>query len=194
MDLPEEIISRMKGKSMPDGALVGFDELSYLRLIHCDGNGLILKGEMVVSKQIAAEVAEIFLALYQAGYPIERIRLIDDYDAVDENSMRDNNSSSFCYRTILGSTKLSKHSLGLAVDINPLYNPYFKFSFDEDKNVTGWYALQPETAGPYVDRTGDFQYKMGIDDLAVRLFKEKGYEWGGDWTSCKDYQHFEKIL
>ena len=28
--------------------------------------------------------------------------------------------------------------------------------------------------------------------VCYRLFKEKGFRWGGDWKHSKDYQHFEK--
>ena len=109
------------------------------------------------------------------------------YDADDETQMRDNNSSSFCYRAIAGTTKLSKHARGLAIDINTLYNPYYKDRAD------GTRFIQPATAEAYCDRTWDFPYKIDHDDLCFRLFTEAGFEWGGDWTSCKDFQHFELI-
>ncbi|MBQ4401413.1 MAG: M15 family metallopeptidase, partial [Synergistaceae bacterium] len=119
-----------------------------------------------------------------AGYPIERVRLVDEYDADDETSMRDNNSSCFNFRFITHSTKISKHGLGLAVDINTLYNPYVKETKDGR-------ILEPATAGEYVDRTKSFPYKIEKGDLCYRLFIERGFEWGGEWKSLKDYQHFE---
>ncbi|MCF0205968.1 MAG: M15 family metallopeptidase, partial [Bacteroidales bacterium] len=191
---PEEIMARMAGKSMPDSARVGYSDLRYLRLLHYDIQGRILKGEMVTSALIADDVAEIFHELFKSKYPIQRIRLIDDYDAVDEMSMRDNNSSSFCYRVISGTTRLSYHARGLAVDINTLYNPYFKIQTNEQGDSVGYYALEPATAVPFVDRSQDFVYKIDGDDLAVKLFKAKGFVWGGDWTDRKDYQHFEKRI
>ena len=99
--------------------------------------------------------------------------------------MRDNNSSCFCYRNIAGSTNLSKHARGLAIDINTLYNPYFKVRDD------GSLFIQPATAGAYCERTLDFPYKIDHDDLCFKLFTEAGFEWGGDWVTRKDYQHFE---
>ncbi|MBQ3396258.1 MAG: M15 family metallopeptidase, partial [Synergistaceae bacterium] len=130
------------------------------------------------------DVLDILMKLYEANYPIEKIRLVDEYDADDETSMRDNNSSSFNFRFITHTTKISKHGLGLAVDINTLYNPYVKVT--KDKTI-----LEPATAGVYVDRTKDFTYKIDGNDLCYKLFIEHGFEWGGNWKSVKDYQHFE---
>ena len=144
-------------------------------------------GEMIVNKSIAERVCTILRQLFDAKYPIQRMLLPDVYDADDETQMRDNNSSCFCYRTIAGSTNLSKHARGLAIDINTLYNPYYK---DRDD---GTRFIQPATAEAYCDRTWDFPYKITHDDLCFRLFTEAGFEWGGDWTTRKDYQHFELI-
>lgn len=81
----------------------------------------------------------------------------------------------------------SKHARGLAIDINTLYNPYYKDRAD------GTRFVQPATAGEYCNRTGSFPYKIDHEDLCFRLFTGAGFEWGGDWTSCKDFQHFELI-
>ena len=142
---------------------------------------------MVTGKEIADRVATILRKLYDAKYPIQRMLLPDVYDADDETQMRDNNSSCFCYRTIAGSTKLSKHARGLAVDINTLYNPYYKVRDD------GTLFIQPATAEAYCNRDWDFPYKIDHEDLCFRLFTEAGFEWGGDWTTRKDFQHFELI-
>ena len=95
--------------------------------------------------------------------------------------MQANNTSCFNYRKIAGSDKLSNHSHGLAVDINPLYNPYVTAA-----------AVSPSGSGPYADRSSEFISKIDHEDLAYRLFTEHGFIWGGDWVSRKDYQHFEK--
>ena len=113
--------------------------------------------------------------------------LPDVYNADNETQMRDNNSSCFCYGTIAGSTNLSKHARGLAVDINTLYNPYYKVLED------GTLLIQPATGEAYCDRDWDFPYKIDHDDLCFKLFTEAGFEWGGDWDTPKDYQHFELI-
>jgi hypothetical protein len=111
--------------------------------------------------------------------------LIDEYDADDEASMRANNTSAFNFRKSSGMRTLSKHSTGMAIDINPLYNPLVKHREGRTK-------VYPSTAVPYIDRTQDFPYKIVKGDLCYRLFKKYGFSWGGDWKSSKDYQHFEK--
>ncbi|MBQ3758610.1 MAG: M15 family metallopeptidase [Synergistaceae bacterium] len=183
-EITPEIFARIQGKSYKDNCPIPLEDLRYLRVLHKDINGETHEGEMVCSVHIASDVLEIFKALYEAGYPIERVRLVDEYDADDETSMRDNNSSCFNFRFITHSTKISKHGLGLAVDINTLYNPYVKETKDGR-------ILEPATAGEYVDRTKSFPYKIEKGDLCYRLFIECGFEWGGEWKSLKDYQHFE---
>ena len=144
---------------------------------------------MVVNAAIADKAIDIFRQLYLADYRIERMVLIDNYDADDESSMRANNSSSFNFRFMTGSTtKISKHGLVLAIDINTLYNPYVKEKAD------GSWHIEPATGEPYAfdrDNRTDIPYKIDHNDLAYRLFTEAGFEWGGDWISLKDYQHFE---
>ena len=185
--IPNGVWQRMQGKTYKDNPYIGRDDLRHIRALHWDYDGKIHIGEMIVNKQIADVVVRIFRQLYDAHYPIQRMLLPDVYDADDEKQMRDNNSSCFCYRAIAGSSKLSKHARGLAVDINTLYNPYYKDRSD------GTRFIQPATAAAYCDRTGNFPYKIDENDLCLKLFTEAGFEWGGTWTSCKDYQHFELI-
>jgi hypothetical protein len=185
--IPDDVWQRMQGKTYKENPYIGRDDLRHIRALHWDYDEKIHIGEMIVNKQIADVVARIFRQLYDAKYPIQRMLLPDVYDADDETQMRDNNSSCFCYRAIAGSAKLSKHARGLAIDINTLYNPYYKDRAD------GTRFIQPATAAKYCDRTWEFPYKIDEQDLCLRLFTEAGFEWGGTWTSCKDYQHFELI-
>lgn len=184
--IPDSVFQRMKGRSYPEGCTVARADLRYLRLSYVDAEGREHVGEMVCNKAIAQDILTIFRELYRQRYPIQRIRLIDDYEASDERSMRDNNTSSFCYRTISGTTKLSKHSQGLAVDVNTLYNPYVRTDKD------GRRLVEPSTAVKYVDRTKSFPYKIVKGDLLYRLFLQHGFRWGGSWRTMKDWQHFEK--
>lgn len=183
--IPDGVWQRMQGKTYKENPYIGRNDLRHIRALHWDYDGQSHVGEMVCNAMIADRVVSILRQLYDAKYPIQRMVLPDVYDADDEAQMRDNNSSAFCYRAIAGSTKLSKHARGLAVDINTLYNPYYKDRED------GTRFIQPANAAEYCDRTNEFPYKIVSGDLCVRLFAEAGFEWGGDWTSCKDYQHFE---
>lgn len=178
------IFSRIKGKSFKKNCTLPKKDLRYVHILHKNLEGETLKGELICNKYIAKRVLKIFKKLYQAGYPVERVKLIDEYDADDELSMEDNNSSSFNFRFISHTKRVSKHGLGLAVDINTLYNPYVKM-------VRGKKVVEPVTAKKYTNRSLKFSYKIEKNDLAYRLFKKYGFEWGGDWKNSKDYQHFE---
>ncbi len=184
-EITEEIFGRMRGKSFKDDCTLPVEELRYLHVLHKDLDGSTKEGEMICNRHIAEDLLEIFRELYDSGYPIEKMRLVDEYDAEDEASMADNNSSCFNFRTVSYSRNLSKHSYGLAVDINPLYNPYIK-------TVNGMRSVEPANGVPYVDRSRDFPYKIEHpDDLCLKLFLEHGFQWGGYWQNSKDYQHFQ---
>ena len=182
--IDDEIFARIKGKSYKDDCTVPLEDLRYLHVLHKDLEGKTHEGEIICNVYIVADLLDIFQKLYAANYPIEKIRLVDEYNADDETSMRDNNSSCFNFRFISHTKKVSKHGLGLAMDINTLYNPYIK-------EVNGKRILEPATAEKYIDRSKNFVYKIDKNDLCYKLFKEHGFEWGGDWTDRKDYQHFE---
>lgn len=183
--VPDGIFALMQGKSYKENCTIPRDSLRYLLCLHKDIDGNILVGEMVVSCLVADDLLQIFRELYLQSYPIGKMRLADYYDADDELIMRDNCSSCFNFRQVSNSRTLSRHSRGIAVDINPLYNPF-------RHTVDGKVIVEPATAEPYADRTADFAYKIEPDDLCVRLFKAHGFTWGGDWKSSKDWQHFER--
>lgn len=187
IEIPDTIFTLMQGKSFKQDCTVPRSDLRYLLCLHRDIHGCAIVGEMVVNKKISSIVLDILHKLYTANYPIERMRLVDYWDADDERSMRDNNSSSFNFRFISHTTKVSKHGKGVAIDINTLYNPYHKTLED------GTEIIEPATGAPYLDRSKSFSYKIEKDDLCYKLFTENGFEWGGEWTTCKDYQHFELI-
>ena len=184
--LSNAVFARMQGKSWPKGCTINRHDLRLLTLTYCDFNGDTQQGELICNKAIAEDLVSIFQELYRQRYPIGRIQLIDDYDADDERSMQANNTSCFCYRVINGSKKLSAHARGLAVDLNPLYNPCVQ------RRKNGTLRIQPSTSRPYVNRKRSFKHKITSSDLAYRLFTQHGFSWGGNWRTLKDYQHFEK--
>lgn len=184
VEIPDDIFEQMVGKSYKEDCVVPRQDIRYVHVLHKNLEGETLEGELVCHKIIAEDLVEIFRELYDKGYPIDKIRLIDEYDADDEASMTDNNSSCFNYRTMTGSDKISKHGLGIAVDINTLYNPYVKGTGDN-------MIIEPEAGAEYANRDADYPYKIEEGDLCYELFIEHGFEWGGSWNSVKDYQHFE---
>ena len=184
-EITDSIFARIEGKSFKENCTTPREDLRYLKVLHYHKDGEELEGELICHKDIADDLLAIFREVHRAKYPIERMVLIDEFDADDEASMRANNTSAFNFRPASGMRRLSKHSTGMAIDINPLYNPLVKHREGRTK-------VYPSTATPYIDRTRDFLYKIVKGDLCYRLFKKYGFSWGGDWKSSKDYQHFEK--
>ena len=183
-EISDEVFARMQGKSYPEGCTTERGDLRYLSLLYKDTDGNTHEGELVCNKMIADKLTEIFRQLFDADYPIEKMVLIDEYGGDDDASMSDNNTSCFNYRVVSGTNNLSKHAMGLAVDINPRYNPYIR-------KVDGAESVEPENGKEYADRSKDFPYKIDKEDLAYKLFTQAGFTWGGSWKSVKDYQHFE---
>lgn len=192
-EIDDELKERMRGKSYAadiDESIVNFDMLRHVVIKYNDFEGNVKDGELVCNELIAQDLLEIFKELYESGYMLEEVSLIDKYDADDDMSMEANNTSCFNYRLVDRSDKLSYHAYGLAIDVNPLYNPYVEYG----KGENGSDYICPTQSVFYAYRDNDFPYKIDENDLCYRLFKEHGFKWGGDWNSCKDYQHFEKRL
>ena len=174
----------MQGKSYKADCTLPRENLRYIHVLHVGFDNQVHEGELVVNKDIADDVLEIFKELYESGYQIEKVRLVDEYDADDEASMSDNNSSAQFqvyfphYKDIEawnGNGGGYQHSLQSLC-----------------QTVDGELSIEPANAADYVDRSKDFSHKIDHDDLCYKLFTEHGFEWGGDWTHSKDYQHFEK--
>jgi len=182
-NIPDDIRQAMYGVTISDRSPVSFDQLAYLTVTYYGYDDLSHQGHMVVDAALADEVLIIFKELYEAKFPIEKMKLPYEYDGIDELSMQDNNTSAFNDRPIEGSGGLSYHQLGRAVDINPLVNPYIRFSDG---------VFLPTTAQQYVNREQDVKGMIKADSICVQIFKKYGWTWGGDWNSLKDYQHFEK--
>lgn len=183
--ITEKIKERIVGISFPEkGAKITFDDLRYLRLKYYDFNGNAHEdGELIVNKDLAREVAEIFYQLFLNQYPFTSVRLVDDFgEPGDDNlSMAANNTSAFNYRYVTGTDILSQHSYGRAIDVNPRMNPYIT-----DGRVA------PENAEEYSDRSKKLPGMIDHEDICYQLFNRYGWTWGGDSTADKDYQHFSK--
>ena len=189
--LTDEVKDRITGISYPEsGCTVPYEDLAYVGLLYLDFDGEEQTGELICNQAVAQDMVEIFYELYRNDYRIERVRLVDEYDGDDTASMADNNTSCFNYRVVDGTTSLSKHAYGLAIDVNPYYNPYVVYN----KNGDGSTYISPPGSEVYADRSQNFAYKIDENDLCYRLFTEHGFTWGGNWNSTKDYQHFQKKL
>ncbi|WP_082691836.1 M15 family metallopeptidase [Mycobacterium sp. IS-1556] len=171
------------GESWRPGCPLEPAQLRRVEIDHLGMDGQTHRGELIVHEDLVPEVIEIFEQLRQIRYPIEKMRTPDKYPrADDELSMRDNNTSAFNCRDIPGTGNWSLHAYGRAIDINPLLNPYVDSSGD----------FQPANARPYLDRHRVDAGLLHDGDPAVRVFTSRGWRWGGDWRTPKDYQHFER--
>jgi len=184
-EIPNDVFVRMDGNSYKEDCTVPLSDLRYVRVLYCGFDSSSHTGELVVGKSIAEDITEVFRTLYAARYPIGKMVLVDEYGGDDNASMLDNNTSAFNYRIVNGTTTLSRHSQGMAIDINPLFNPWV-YTLD-GKNV-----IDPPAGSQYADRSLDNLYYIDHEDLCYRLLTDLGFEWGGDWSSSKDYQHFSK--
>ena len=189
----DDVYNRIIGKSYQPNDDVDLSELRYLKMLHYNYDGKIQVGEMIVNTEIENDCLEIFQALFGAEYQISRMVLIDDYwtgdaEETDDVSIKNNNTSCFNYRNVPGSTKRSKHALGLAIDINPYENPYVPTSAGVPD-----YSNLDETEYYYAtNRNETDAHVITSETLVYKLFAEKGFTWGGNWRSLKDYQHFQK--
>ena len=155
------------------------EDLRLLSLDHWGFDGRVHHGTMIVNQQVASDVVDVFEVLFEARFPIRRMRLVDAYDGDDDLSMAANNTSGFNCRLVLNSTSWSQHSYGWAIDINPMQNPY----------VTPGGAVYPPGSEAFLDRSMRAKGLIHAGGTAVRAFSEIGWEWGGSWTA-PDYQHF----
>lgn len=187
--LSDNLRRYITGISYPENEtdpVISYDDLRYVHIWHYDFDGNPREGELICNEYIAQDLVEIFYELYRNEYQLEQVLLIEEYDGDDTASMEANNTSCFNYRVVEGNTSLSKHAYGLAIDVNPLYNPYITYRQDGSQEVS------PVSAQPYADRQSSFPYKIDENDLCYKLFIRHGFTWGGAWNSCKDYQHFQK--
>lgn len=180
---------RINGNSYKKNNDISYEDLRYVRVKYYNYKGKEKEGELIVNKLIAKDVVRIFYELYEIKYQIRRIELIDKYKADDNLSMEADNTSCFNYRKIAGSSNLSMHALGLAIDINPKINPC----------VGGAHGILPANGKLYKER--DVKKCKGIykkmmihkNDKVYKIFAAHGFSWGGDWKNMKDYQHFYKV-
>lgn len=190
----DDVYNRIIGKSYPAGCPLPLSSLRYLKVLHYNFEGRVQVGEMITAARLADDVTAVFRELYNNQYQIRQMYLVDNYwtgnaQTTDVASVTADNTASFNYRAGTGQTTgLSNHAYGYAIDINPRENPYIQY----DGSGRMIY-FEPDNAAPYLDRSTGNSHYITSGDLACRLFKARGFGWGGDWSNPKDYQHFEKV-
>lgn len=182
-EIPTLLMEQMESKNPIDPTIISYDRLRLVTVTYHGFDNQPHQGQLIVHREVAEDIIEIFKEVFAAQYPIEKIGLLEDYNYSDRDSMADNNSSAFNFRNQTDSQALSMHAYGLAIDINPVQNPY----------VTDDYFL-PTNAMLYLDRTKETKGMIQKGDALYEAFISRGWTWGGDWSSIKDYQHFEKRI
>jgi hypothetical protein len=184
---PDEQQQRLGRSWHPGLGCPEFLGLVRLEVLHRDFQGATQRGELDVAREIAPELLDVFRELFDARFPIARMRPIHHYDGDDDRSMADNNTSAFNCRRKVGKAELSLHAFGRAVDVNPVQNPY--------ETASG--LVLPAEGKPYARRDGRVVSGPGVltsESVAVSAFESRGFVWGGRWTDPVDWQHFEKPL
>ena len=162
---------------------VGPQDLRRITVTHRGFDGRDHTGHLIVHEDWADELLGVFDAIHAAGFAIQRIQPVDAFGASDDASMAANNTSAFNCRAVTGGTGWSRHSFGRAIDINPIQNPYVI-----DRRAAR--CCLPPAARPTVDRSPR-QGVITAGDAVVSAFAGIGWQWGGNWTSPVDYQHFD---
>jgi hypothetical protein len=188
-DITPAVKQRMlKANSWRQTCPVSLVDLRYINVNHLDFNGQTVSGEIIVHKDVADEVVNIFSELYEIRYPIRQMRLVSDFKANDWQSIEAGNTSAFNCRPVTGNKKKwSKHAYGKAIDINPIENPYVSRKGHISHKASWKYKKRRHRKNTYADRAVLLKH-----DKATKIFKKYGWKWGGDWNTIKDYQHFVK--
>ncbi|MGH1491548.1 MAG: M15 family metallopeptidase [Acidimicrobiales bacterium] len=174
--IPADVLAR---STWVDGCPVPVDGLAYLTMTFWGFDGRVHTGEMIVNAAQADNMVSVFEKLHAARFPIEEMRVVSQADLDAEPTGDGNNTTAFVCRAVTGGSRFSEHAYGLAIDINPFHNPYKRGAL-----------ILPELAVEYLDRAGQKPGVVVAGDVAVEAFAAIGWEWGGDWRSLKDYQHF----
>jgi hypothetical protein len=169
--------TRMTASWRP-GCPVPLRDLRLVTITHWGFDGRPRPGELVVHATYAERIRRVFAELFAARFPIEQVRLVDEFGGDDDRSMAANNTSGFNCRRAFGSANWSQHAYGRAIDINPLRNPY----------VTGG-GVHPPSGREFVRRDGSVQGLITARGPVVQAFSRIGWRWGGAWSN-PDYQHF----
>ncbi len=184
MTISEHLITDIKEKKIwTDACPVPLQNMVVVKVRYLGFDGIENEGEIMVFDALEDSVKKIFSDLLKMKFPIEQIKLINEFNGDDNLSMEVNNSSGFNCRYIEGTKKYSLHSYGMAIDINPVQNPFILY-----KN--GKKVILPESGKSYLDRSK--LTKGMITPEVVSIFKKNNFEiWGGEWKDIKDWHHFQ---
>ncbi|MBN2675766.1 MAG: M15 family metallopeptidase [Alphaproteobacteria bacterium] len=182
LPLSSEIQSQIiANKLWEKGCPLPLSQLRLLYMSYFDFNGKIRTGSLLVHHSLATSTLHIFQELYRQKFPIEKM------DYLDLKNLR--NTIAFNCRKKVARESFSLHSYGLAIDINPMQNPYIRRLPSSFTQLPPFLEFFPPESFKFQDRQ---QKQIGMIEPYVSLFKKHGFSiWGGDWTNPKDYMHFQ---
>lgn len=153
------------------------DSLVLIDVLYFSDDKKIHKGQVLINKIVEKDIRDIFEMMLKMQFTIKKVIPINNYNWSDEKSMEDNNTSAFNYRFISGTQRLSNHSFGRAVDINPKWNPVI---YKDGK-------LSPKNGSYDLNRPGTFH----LEHPVVNEFKSRKWRWGGQFNKYQDMHHFD---
>jgi D-alanyl-D-alanine carboxypeptidase len=172
----------MTGISWRAGCPVGLSGLRSVWVSHLGFDHKRHLGQIIVNRAVARDIVRVFRTLYRARYPIRHMRPVDAYGGSDFESIEHDNTSSFNCRNATGSSSWSEHAYGLAIDLNPIENPYISSGRTSHRKSV-----------KYLSRSKRLRGMIHPGDVVVRAFESIGWGWGGYWTgSVQDTQHFSE--
>lgn len=174
--LASEMITK---KIWTENCPVKIERLRLLTISYYDFEGKIhADGKIMVLDSIAENVVKIFREIFEKKFPIAQMKLMNDFDGDDDLSMAANNSSAFMCREITGGGRISLHAYGVAIDVNPMQNPYI---------ANG--EIAPKKGAEFLDRK---KIRAGMNEEIAEIFIKNGFTiWGGNWKDPIDYMHFQ---
>ena len=182
--LTQDEKDRMLNVSWKPNCPVSRDQLRVVNLEYIDFGGHVHVGPLVVHQKIATQVISIFKTIRAYSFPIEKITTIEEFGGEDLRAQSANATTAFNCREVEGKPGVfSNHARGLAMDINPVLNPY--------KGPNGW---EPQNGRANVQRSPLKTGMLSSSGKVVKLFESLGWRWGGRWVNETDYQHFDRKM
>lgn len=179
--IDRDVRKRITGSSWHPGCPVPISKLRLLRVRHWNFKRDVSRGYLIVHAGAARPMFRVMRRLFDLHFAIRRMRLVDAYGADDHRSMRADNTSAFNCREVAGRPGVwSQHAYGRAIDINTVENPY----------VTPSGFVSPPNGAPFADRRPHRKGMITPGGKVMRAFARIGWQWGGNWSGIKDYQHF----
>jgi hypothetical protein len=180
----QRVASIVSCKEWTELCPVKLNQLVSVHISHFDFDGGEKTGELIVLERISKNVLAIFKELFELRFPLHSVTPSDEFGGDDILTMNANNSSAFNCRRVMNTDRWSSHAYGMAIDINPIQNPYVLIN-DEENTA----RIYPIGGSKYLNR---HLQEAGMVESIVPIFKKHGFEdWGGAWRSPLDYHHFQ---